>query len=96
MSAASDTDILKYASTSGHIIVTLDADFHAILVVSGMTAPSVIRIRLEGLKGPAIRDDCTRNTRRLCAGYRSRLHDHRQGAQNDLPPALRLQLIVIA
>ena len=36
------------------IVVTLDADFHTILVVSGMSTPSVIRIRLEGLKGPAI------------------------------------------
>jgi predicted nuclease of predicted toxin-antitoxin system len=39
---------------TGRIVVTLDADFHAILVVSGMSAPSVIRIRLEGVKGPAI------------------------------------------
>jgi predicted nuclease of predicted toxin-antitoxin system len=54
MSASSDTDILEYARTADQIVVTLDADFHAILVVSGMSAPSVVRIRREGLKGTAI------------------------------------------
>jgi predicted nuclease of predicted toxin-antitoxin system len=54
MSAASDTEILDYARAAGQIVVTLDADFHAILVVSGMSSPSVIRIRMEGLKGVAI------------------------------------------
>jgi predicted nuclease of predicted toxin-antitoxin system len=54
MAASSDTDILEHARTAGRIVVTLDADFHAILVVSAMSAPSVIRIRIEGLKGPAI------------------------------------------
>ena len=54
MPAASDTEILDYAAANGCIVATLDADFHTMLVVSGMSGPSVIRIRLEGLKGPAI------------------------------------------
>jgi predicted nuclease of predicted toxin-antitoxin system len=54
MAASSDTDILEYARVAGRVVVTLDADFHAILVVSAMSTPSVIRIRLEGQKGPAI------------------------------------------
>jgi predicted nuclease of predicted toxin-antitoxin system len=54
MSPSSDTDILECARAADQIVVTLDADFHAILVISGMSAPSVIRIRLEGLKGTAI------------------------------------------
>jgi predicted nuclease of predicted toxin-antitoxin system len=54
MSASGDTDILEHARTVGLIVATLDADFHAILAVSGASGPSVIRIRMEGLKGPAI------------------------------------------
>lgn len=51
MGAASDRDILQYALKNGLTVVTLDADFHAMLMTSGATVPSVIRLRLEGLKG---------------------------------------------
>lgn len=50
MAAASDDTILKYARDKALIVVTLDADFHTQLALSGESAPSVIRLRVQGLK----------------------------------------------
>lgn len=50
LAAASDEIILNEASQRDAVVVTLDADFHAILARSGAAKPSVIRIRIEGLK----------------------------------------------
>jgi predicted nuclease of predicted toxin-antitoxin system len=49
MSTAADEEILRFALGRNGVLVTLDADFHAILAVSGRMGPSVIRIRLQGL-----------------------------------------------
>jgi predicted nuclease of predicted toxin-antitoxin system len=51
---ATDHEILATAAEEGATIVTLDADFHAILAVSGYSKPSVIRLRLEGLRAGAV------------------------------------------
>ena len=51
LSRAADIDLLTLASEEGYTVVTLDADFHALLAISGSSQPSVIRIREEGLKG---------------------------------------------
>ena len=40
----------------GRIVVTLDADFHALLALQGSAAPSVIRIRRQGLGAEEVRD----------------------------------------
>jgi predicted nuclease of predicted toxin-antitoxin system len=45
-----DEDITVLARDEGRIIVTLDADFSAILALSGATHPSVIHLRIEGLR----------------------------------------------
>lgn len=49
LATAADGDILAWALEKGRVIVTLDADFHALLALSAASAPSVIRIRIEGL-----------------------------------------------
>jgi predicted nuclease of predicted toxin-antitoxin system len=51
MERATDALILDYARAQQRIICTLDADFHALLAVSGQDSPSVVRIRREGLRG---------------------------------------------
>ncbi len=47
--AATDEALLQYALAQQRAIVSLDADFHALLMVRGLRAPSVVRIRQEGL-----------------------------------------------
>ena len=49
-STADDTEILVRARVESRVVVTLDADFHSLLAHSGATSPSVIRIRIEGLR----------------------------------------------
>jgi predicted nuclease of predicted toxin-antitoxin system len=56
MSTAADEEILGFALGRNSAVVTLDADFHAILAVSGAVGPSVIRIRIEGLRAMEIAD----------------------------------------
>lgn len=51
---ATDDEILEYARRHNRIAATLDADFHVSLAIDGATAPSVIRIRIEGLRGPEL------------------------------------------
>lgn len=48
MSKATDDEILAWALQRDAVVVTLDADFHAILAVSGASRPSVVRFRLQG------------------------------------------------
>ena len=54
LSRADDSDILEYARHDGLVVVTLDADFHALIALSGACDPSVIRIRIEGLNAEAL------------------------------------------
>jgi predicted nuclease of predicted toxin-antitoxin system len=54
MSRASDKEILAWSLERRATVVTLDADFHTILAVSGADGPSVIRLRMQGLNGLAV------------------------------------------
>jgi predicted nuclease of predicted toxin-antitoxin system len=51
MATAPDALILDEAQRRQAAVITLDADFHALLAASRAAGPSVIRIRIEGLKG---------------------------------------------
>ena len=51
LSTATDREILEFARKDRRVVITLDADFHAIIAVENAVSPSVVRIRQEGLKG---------------------------------------------
>lgn len=53
---ATDVELLEVARRDRRTVVTLDADFHALLAVANADAPSVIRVRREGLRGEGLAD----------------------------------------
>lgn len=55
-STADDATILAKGREENRIVITFDADFHALLALSRATTPSVIRIRIEGLYGKKAAD----------------------------------------
>lgn len=71
LKSASDTRILDHAASEGHVIVTLDSDFHKLLAMSGADRPSVIRIRVECLDEQAV----ARIVREVLAKYHQSLLD---------------------
>ena len=66
LSTASDSTILGFARDKGMIVVTLDADFHALLALSGASGPSVVRIRIEGLRAEGLARLLI-NVQKMCA-----------------------------
>ena len=56
LSSASDSTLLVRARDEKRVVVTLDADFHALLALSLAVSPSVIRLRIEGLRAGNLRD----------------------------------------
>jgi predicted nuclease of predicted toxin-antitoxin system len=54
LETAADDKILVWCRTEERIVITLDADFHALLALAGARTPSVVRIRIEGLRDEAL------------------------------------------
>jgi predicted nuclease of predicted toxin-antitoxin system len=54
LAAAEDKAIIERGRAESRVVVTLDADFHLLLALSGASSPSVIRIRIEGLRGEEV------------------------------------------
>ena len=54
LSSAADAEIVAWCRVHGVVVVTLDADLHALVALSGQTTPSTIRIRVQGLKGSEV------------------------------------------
>lgn len=72
MASSSDAEIVDWARAHGSAIITLDADFHAILTVNNASEPSVARIRMQGLDGTAlarlVKEVLKRYSKELIAG----------------------------
>lgn len=56
MATAMDEQILKTARDLHLVIVTFDSDFHSLLASTQARTPSVIRVRMEGLKSEQLAD----------------------------------------
>ena len=70
MSRAADEEIVALSLERSAVVVTLDADFHAILAVSGAQGPSVIRMRLQGLGAAEV----VAVVRKVLASFEVELH----------------------
>ena len=54
LSTAQDSDIVTWCRANEAVVVTLDADFHAQIALSGETSPSAIRFRLQAVRAPEL------------------------------------------
>jgi predicted nuclease of predicted toxin-antitoxin system len=54
MATAADAAIVERARRERETVVTLDADFHTLVALSNANAPSIVRVRIEGLRGPEL------------------------------------------
>jgi predicted nuclease of predicted toxin-antitoxin system len=80
MTESLDEEILKRALAEERIVVTLDADFHTLLVLSKLSKPSIIRFRIEGLRAEKLTELLLEVTRQceedLAAGALISVQEH--------------------
>ena len=56
MATAKDAEILEEALSRSACVVTMDADFHGLLAISGADRPSVIRLRIQSVQAREFAD----------------------------------------
>ena len=54
MQKAQDENILALALERSAVVITLDADFHALVAVRGLRRPSVVRLRRQGCRAETV------------------------------------------
>ena len=69
---APDTEVLSWARVNGHIVLTHDLDFGAILAATGALSPSVVLLRIDDVvsvgAGPLIASILTTHEQLLLEG----------------------------
>jgi|SRR5665213_4621267 len=53
---APDSEIMRYATANGYVVLTHDLDFGTILALSNASQPSVIQFRAPDIRPPALGD----------------------------------------
>jgi predicted nuclease of predicted toxin-antitoxin system len=66
LAEAEDAEIIRRAALEDRVVVTLEADFHTHLAAAQARKPSVIRIRIEGLRAEEF-SGLLQNVLRQCA-----------------------------
>jgi len=71
LATALDGEILDFALRARRTVFTLDSDFHTLMALSGAASPSVVRMRIEGLRAEdahllivAVLESCGEDIRR--------------------------------
>lgn len=54
LATATDEALLAHALREDRTVITLDADFHTLLALSNAVSPSVVRVRIQGLRAPEL------------------------------------------
>lgn len=90
MTTAGDEEILQAGLSRNAVIATLDSDFHAILAASHANGPSVVRIRIEGMRA----EDVAKLLERVVSAASAELEAG--AAVTVTPSGIRIRLLPLA